>query len=84
MAPDSMQVQLCSVQPSPQHQQQCEPGIAEVCSSYWLCRLTADAKGSHAADAAHAVGRLTVDALAATLTTVHSFHKACVQMHQHM
>ena len=84
MAPDSMQVQLCSVQPSPQHQQQCEPDVAEVCSSYWLCRLTANGKGSHAVDVAHAVGRLTVDPLAATLITVHSLHTVFVQMHQHM
>lgn len=31
--------------------------VKEVCSLYWLCQLTVEAKGSQATDAAHAIGK---------------------------
>ena len=54
--PVKMQIQLCSVHPSIQHQQHSEEGVADVCNMYWLCQLSAETRGSHAADAANAVG----------------------------
>ena len=53
-----MQIQLCAVHPSTQYQQHSDTDVTDVCNSYWLCQLNAETKGSHAADAANAVGNV--------------------------
>lgn len=65
-----MQIQLCSVHPSIQHQQHSEEGVTDVCNVYWLCQLNAETRGSQAADAANAVGMSMRNELSSEFATL--------------